>query len=309
MNRIQGALYIVVICLLFACKKEGANSGLVPGSVSIQNIAARDTLFKEMSVAKDSPVVLNLKAILNSGMAAKDHVVTFQADSSKITAYRTKYGSATLLPYGTYLFVRHQCRIPAGVNVSDSIVLNIVAQTKLKPETVYVLPVVIQNIDGSSDLVNPGQALFIVVKTGKSPVISKVGWSIVSVSSVSNATTGAELVLDTDPNSIWVSAYAAMPQNLVINFGAPVTFNAVTYSTPATYYTYGGYPTKVQIEVSDNGTTWTDKGTANAATTAVVTRQNVGLTTARYMRFTVQQAAPYVNGLSVAVVGDIGLTL
>lgn len=307
MNRIHILLYTISACMLFACGKENVTPSLPAGTVSIQGLTVKDTLVKEVAITRDTAIIIGLKAVLDGQSSTIDHIVTFRPDTTRMTAYRTRYGNATLLPYGSYVFFRSQCRIPAGASVSDSIQVNLTGQTKLKAETVYVLPVIIQHVDGTANAVAPGQVLYIVTKTGKSPSI-KTGWSIVSASSVNSASNAAEFVLDEDLNTAWASAFAPMPQHLVIDFGKQLTFNGVSYfSVPASSFSYGGYPTKVKIEVSTNGTAWIDKGTYNGATTAVTWKQSIGLTTARYLRFTVLEAAPYILGLEVVQIGDISI--
>lgn len=309
MKRIHILLYIFAGSLLSACRKDAIKIPLPESSISINGLATKDTLIKEVGMARDTVYVIGLHAKLDGEVSTNDHIVDFRPDTTRLADYQAKYGNALLLPSNSYFFFRSQCRIPAGASLSDSIQLNIVAQTSLKPETVYVLPVTIRYVDGSADAIASGQVLFIVIKTGKRPGISKEKWRIVSASSVRSAANAAENVLDNNLNTIWASAFAPMPQNLVIDFADQVTFNGVSYGVPAANFAAygGGYPIKLKIEVSVNGTTWIDKGTYNGVTTPVVWSQDIGRTTARYMRFTVLQAAPYVAGISVVMIGDISL--
>lgn len=300
MNRFHIFLFIVATCLLFACTKDSTHSPLAPGSITIQQLSGKDTLMKQISPAKDTPVIIGLRAVLNGNVSAGDHFVTFKADTTRLNDYRLKYGNATLLPYGTYLFFSPKCRISAGASLSDSIQLNILAQTRLQPDMVYVLPVVIQNVDGGTDAIAPDQVLYIVVNTTK-PVnyISKLNWKIIDFSSVYSpaAAYAPANVLDYDLTTGWTSSPGLpMPQYLTIDFGAQLTFSGVSYTSVAAYYTQGIlYPIKVKIEVSVNGTTWTDRGTYNGVTTAVTWTKTITASTARYMRFTVVESAPFIS--------------
>lgn len=306
MKRTHILLYILAICLVAACKKDEVKPSLPPRSISIQGLAAKDTMLKNMPVLKDTPVIINLNAVLEGQVSMVDHIVTFRVDTTRLSEYRLKYGNATLLPYNAYLLFRSRCRIPAGASVSDSVQLNLTAQTTLKPETLYVLPIVIQNVDGSTDPVAAQQVLYIVIKTGKALDIDKSTWRIVSVSSTLAGSPATNL-LDKDINTEWGSDFFGVPANIVFDFSQPINFSGVTYRVNDSYYvTGGGYPVKVKIEVSMDLSTWIDKGTYNGITTPGTWSQSIGATTARYMRFTVLEAAP-LFGFSIAILGDVSL--
>lgn len=308
--KIKHLLYIIAGFSLMACNKDSVKPVLPAGSVTIQGFDTRDSLVRQVGIAKDTAMVIALKAVL-TGAASTGHTVDFRADTTRITSYRAKYGAATLLPTTSYFFFRSRCRIPAGASVSDSMQLNIVTQTTLKPETVYVLPVIIQSVDGRMNDAAADQTFYVVVKTGSKPVINKSNWSIVSVSNELDLLGAYKAVnlLDNDVrNTIWATDFGApMPQHVVIDFGEILIFSGVTCRSPDTYYASYGYPTRFKVEVSMDGSTWTDKGSYNAGPAPV--SQSIGITTARYMRFTVLAIAPYTASpsLSLLALSDIGL--
>jgi hypothetical protein len=234
MKRIHCLIYLLAICLLNACRKDGAGPSLVPGSVSIQTDAGKDTLRKEVSVLKDTIVIVGLQAVLNDQPATGDHIVTFRIDSTRMTAFRAKYGSAALLPYDAYFFYRNQVRIPAGASVSDSIQLNLVKQTTLRPDNTYVLPLIIRDVDGNSDAMKE-QVLYLVVKTAKIPPTSKANWTV-TASSTLGANKASNVLDADDQNTAWASAPGPMPQYLIVDFGSLISFSGVTYRTPNVYY-------------------------------------------------------------------------
>lgn len=294
---------------MIACSKDKNKPALAAGSVSIQTAPGKDTLLKALSTERDTLLLVGLHAMLPEGQkASADHIVTFQTDSTRMASYRAKYGAATLLPLTSYVFYRNQARIPAGGSVSDSIQLNLVKQTALKPEMTYVLPVVIRNVDGNVDAVQE-QVLYIVVKTDKPSVTNKSAWSIVSVSSQLNANTRPQHLLDNDDqNTAWASASAPMPQYVVIDLGTVHDFTGVSYRSPDAYYapSLGGYPLKVKIEVSTDNINWTDKGTYDGRTTPGLWSQQIGATTARYLKFSVLEAALFQGGImSIVLIGGI----
>lgn len=307
MKRINLFICIVAASILFACRKdESIKSPLPSSAVSIQGVALKDSVVKQVSIGKDSAIVIAMKAVLNNGASTSEHIVNFRTDSTRITAYRAKYGAATLLPASSYYFFQSQCRIPAGAITSDSVQLNIVAQKKLEPLTVYVLPVVIANVDADANPVTPGQVFYIVVKTGKRPTISKDNWKIVSVTSEDPTAPATEL-LDNAPSTVWGTQFGVpMPQGVTIDFGEQLSFRRLSYTTPADYFAYGGYATKVKIEVSDNGSTWIDKGSFDGTTKPIMEEIVLGATSARYLRFTVLSSAPFF-GFDILFLGDISL--
>ncbi|WEK37850.1 MAG: discoidin domain-containing protein [Candidatus Pseudobacter hemicellulosilyticus] len=308
MQQLHRLLYILFIGLLTACQKDGARTFLPASSVSIQHIAQKDTLYQEMSIVKDSTIVLGLKAVLNGGPATEDHYVSFRIDTSRLVAFRSRYGSATVLPTTAYYFFQPLGRIPAGATESDSVQVNIFSQTSLSPETQYVLPVIIEQVDGRTEAVTPDEVLFIVIQTGASPTISKSGWKIVSASSYTTGGGEPENVLDNnDEATFWMSSFIQpMPQNLVIDFGKAIDFSGVSYVTPRSYATSGAYPTQVKIELSNDGSTWTDKGSFTGLSSTGAGTLDVGSSTARYMRFTAVKV--FMTGFfTYVVIGGIGL--
>lgn len=303
--------YIFLLCwmigLLGACRKNSPDTTLAIGSVSIQRVSVADTLVVTMPVAKDTTFVIGIKAMIGLPVAG-EHRVNFGVDVAKLTDYQSKYGNALLLPSFAYFFYQPSCRIPAGATLSDSAEINIVEGTKLKALTTYVLPVIIRSVDGSTDGIAKEQTLYVVIKTGKSPFVSKAGWTIASVSSQDSWNPATNLLDNDDVNTLWSTDWSqTMPQNVVIDFNDQLTFSGVAYRTPAPYYpTQGGYPTQIQIELSTDGTNWVDKGLFVGQTSDATQTVNTGICTARYLRFTILSVQPYW-GSNVAYMGGIGL--
>jgi hypothetical protein len=263
-----------------------------------------------ISILSDSAIVVNLKAVLTGATAAAGHWVTFAADTTKIGFYRDKYGAATLLPLSCYYFYQPMSRLAAGTAVSEAAQLNLILQTKLTEYSTYVLPVVVQSVDGKTDGAAIGKVLYLVLKTGKPAFVNKTGWTIAAFSSA-NGTNAATFLID---NNILTTYWASnitqtMPQYVTINFGKNIDFVALNYYFPTLlkYPTLGGYPTSVLIETSLDGTTWTNKGTyANVLANSVQTL-NIGQTTARYLRFTSLAAVKYSSSYDAVFISEISL--
>lgn len=306
--------YIPILCSLLllaaACKKDDAPDTLPDGSVSLQYPTGKDTIEMPLSLLKDTTIVLKLTAALTGGTATEDHWVKFSVDTTKIADFRARYGAALLLPASSYYFYKAMTRLAPGTSVTDSAELNIVEQLKLKGYSTYVLPVVIRSVDG--DLQGPAtkKVLYYVFKTGKPLVIPKDGWTIAGFSSV-NGTFAATNILDANnTTTYWTSNLTGvMPQWVSINFNADIIFSGVTYYLPTAlgYPANGGYPTSIRIETSMNGTVWTDKGTYAGNIVSNAQSINIGLTTAKYLRFTVLTSVKYASTYEAIFIAGISL--
>jgi len=302
--------YIGFIVFFMACSKENTPAVLPEGSVSFQFAADKDTIEMPLSILKDSAVVIGLQAALSGTPSSSGHTVIFAVDTTRITAFRAKYGAANLMPSTSWLFYKSLARISAGESLSDSAQLNIGLQTKLTEYSTYVLPVVIQSVDGNPDGATGKRVIYFVFKTGKPLFVSKTGWTIAGFSSA-NATSAATNLLDNnDLTTLWGSNLTQqMPQWVSINFNKEITFLALNYYIPVTlkYPAMGGYPTSIQIETSMDGTNWVDKGIFAGNIINNMQSIDVGLTTARYLRFTVLAATKYNATYDAVFISGISL--
>lgn len=298
------------IVLFTACSKDDSKVALPNGSVSLQLSDSKDTVQMPLSILKDTTLVLDLKAGLSDAASSDGHWVTFAVDSTKILDYRLKYGDAILLPASCYLFYKPTTRISAGTTVSETAQLNIGQMTKLTEYSTYVLPVVIKTVDGKEDVAT-NKVLYFVFKTGKPLVINKTGWTIEAFSSQNAAANAPTMLLDGNNTSTYwtTNIQQQMPQWVTINFNKDVTFTALTYYLPPLlkYPTLGGYSTSIQIETSVNGTTWVNKGVF--ANNIVNNQQTIdlGVTTARYLRFTSLASVKYSSRYEAIFIAGISL--
>lgn len=303
-------IFFSFVLWLTACSKDNAPAPLPEGSVVFQQAIEKDTIEIPLSILKDSAVVVALKAKLSGTTAAADHWVSFSVDTTKIADYRSRFGNATMMPSGSYFFYRSMVRIAAGASESDVAQINIGLQTKLKEYSTYVVPVVIQSVDGKVDGVASTRVVYLVFKTGKPLFISKDSWTIEGYSSLFNAFVPANLLDNDNLNTYWTSNITAqMPQWIAINFNKEVTFTAVNYYLPTAlrYPSLGGYPTSIQIETSNDGTTWLSKGIFEGAVANNMQTLNTGETTARYLRFTALASVKYASTYDAIFIGGISL--
>lgn len=301
-------LFITVLfaCCLAACKKNDRSEiSIEPEKISIVGPSQQDTL--AVPVLKDSAIVVKLHAALDGEISKRDHIVSFRVDTTKMTAYREQFGDVRLLPKINYLFFRSTCIIPAGSNLSDAIELNIVKQLDLRSQTRYVLPIVIGEIDGTENDY-AGEVFYLLIKTGKAAGFPKVEWTIEAMS-FSQPSAPVTNLLDNSVTTAWNTG-TSMPQFVTFNFNEILEFSKVSYACQPSIYTpgnFGGFPTQVKIEVSMNNMTWEDKGTYAGVTTGVPWIQDIGPTTAKYLRFTVLNVQPIFGIVFMGRIGDFSL--
>lgn len=310
MSKIHIIIFSSLILVLTACKKNSSRIPLPGGSVSIQTINNVDTLVWPLSIRKDSTMVLELTAGLSGKTSSSSHWVDFAVDTTKIVAYRAQYGNAILLPSSSFFLYKSMVQLAAGSSLSDPAQINIVQESQLLSDTTYVLPIVIQSVDGNPDGTATDQTVYLVFKTGHSAILSKIGWTIAAYSSYTGTFTAANVLDKNDQGTYWVSNITQqMPQYFTINFNRTVTFSAVNYYIPPVlqYPIYGGYPTSIQIETSMDGTNWSNNGMFAGNLANNMQTLNTGTTTAGYLRFTVLSTVPYAATYNVVFISGIEL--
>lgn len=310
MRKIPIVLFCSIIALITACSKNDNPVILPEGSISIHQAAEMDTIEVPLSILSDSTVIIDLHAALSGNPSPADHWVTFAVDTTKMDDYRFQYGDADLLPATSYLFYKGTTRLPSGAFLSDAAQLNIGLQTKLMEYSTYVLPIVIQSVDGQIEGPAVGDVLYLVFKTGRPLFISKQGWSIEAYSSHFSNFLPSNVLDNNTLNTYWATDIAqSMPQWVTINFNREITFSAVNYSLPTVlqYPNQGGYPTLMQIETSMDGTSWENNGTFTGAIVNNLQTLNTGLVTARYLRFTSLESVRYASLYNAIFISDISL--
>jgi hypothetical protein len=301
----------VLILLLTACKKNSSSSSLPTGSITIQTLNNTDTIVRPVSVLKDSTIVLELAAGLSGKASSSAHWINFAIDTTKIVAYRVQYGNALLLPSSFYFLYKTLVQLPAGALLSDSAQINIIQQSQLIGDTTYVLPIVIQSVDGNPDGAATDQTVYLVFKTGHPAIVPKTGWTISAYSSYNGTFSAANAIDKDDVLTYWVSSTSQqMPQFFTINFNRSVTFSSVTYYFPPAlkYPTSGGYPTSIQVETSVDGTNWVNKGVFPGNLVNNMQTLNTGTVTTNYMRFTSLASVKY-STFNVVFISGIELAL
>jgi len=306
--------YIVIcvslIMVMAACQKKSTVSTVPDGSVAITTPNNVDTLVWPLSILQDSTMVIDLSAGLSGKASSTSHWVTIGVDTTELAIYSAKYGAATLLPSSCYLLYKTVVQLPAGSLLSDSAQINIIKQSSLNAYTTYVLPLVIKAVDGKADGAASTQVLYFVFHTGKPAFISKAGWTIAAYSSALNPLLPTNMIDNDEAGTYWASNLSQqMPQYATIAFNTQITFSAVNYYFPPSlkYPTYGGYPTSIRIETSEDGVSFTNNGTFAGNLVNNMQTLNTGITTARYLRFTALACAPYGGTYNCIFISGIKL--
>lgn len=309
MKNYYSICYLLAL-LLAACSKEDERAPLAEGVVTFDVLPERDSIQLPISLEADTIIQLNLRATMATGTSNSNHWVDFAVDTAKLNTYRMKYGSALLLPPSSYFFYKSQVSLQAGQTKSESAEINIIGQTKLLEYSTYVLPIIIRSVDGLVEGPASSKVLYYVLKTGKPLLISKIGWTIGEVSSTLNAFAASNVIDDNKTGTYWASDITeTMPQWITINFNRDVTFSAVNYALPTllNYPAQGGYPTSIQIETSMDGINWVNKGTFSGDIVNNGQTLDIGITTARHLRFTALSSVKYSSTYSTIFISDISL--
>ena len=304
-----------IVMLLMACKKDETDRESLPeGSVTFDLPLSTDVVARALDIKNVSLINLEMKAILKGDASSDVHYVTFATDTTKIADYRIKYGNgALLLPTVSYLYYKPTVAIAAGTNVSEPAVLNLSFQTLLKARSTYVLPLAIASVDGVVQDPKTRRVVYYVFTTGEALYVDHTGYTLTATASSVNGTNVAGRAVDANTlGTYWLSNVTqSLPQWVSVDFGRNVTFSGLDYFFPTAvvYATVGGNTTSAKIETSADNITWIDQGTYAVDIKNTERKQTLNmpsLTTARYLRFTVLTAAPYVSGGITYSVGFVG---
>ncbi|MEJ2882363.1 discoidin domain-containing protein [Pedobacter sp. GR22-6] len=295
-----------------ACKKDKASRETLPeGSVTFDLPASTEVVAQALDIKEPTVLSLEMKAML-VGTSSDVHFVTFAADTAKIANYRLKYGNAALLlPTPTYLYYKPTVAIAAGSSLSEAAVLNLSVQTSLRPYSTYVLPLVITAVDGKPQDPALRKVVYYVFNTGAPRYVDHSTYTLTATASSTLGVNAAARAVDANTaTTFWASSNTLqLPQWVSIDFQRNVTFSGLDYFFPTNVTAaIGGMTTSAKVETSLDNVNWVDKGTYAVNVNNNARMQTIkmpSLTTARYLRFTILTANPYVQ--SATVIYNIGL--
>lgn len=312
-------LNLLAICttvlLFMACKKDKTGRESLPqGSVTFDVPASTDVVARDYDIRSVSVVSVEMKASLQGMISSDVHYVTFATDTTKIADYKLKYGSnALLLPTKSYLYYKPTVAIAPGTNISEAAVLNLGFQTMLQPFTTYVLPLTIESVDGIPQDPKTRKVIYYVFNTKEPRYVNHTG---VTLTATASSTFGANApIRAVDANTgttFWASSNTVpLPQWLNIDFARNVTFSGLDYFFPTGLTAANGaQTTSAKVETSLDNLTWVDKGTYAINVNNAAKMHTINFpssTTARYLRFTILAANPYVASPTITYnIGFVG---
>ncbi|GHE44699.1 discoidin domain-containing protein [Sphingobacterium griseoflavum] len=306
---------------LTACEKDESKPGqLAADAVMFDLPGTQDFVATDLDIKEPSLLSLEMKAALREGTASDLHYVTFDPDTTKIDLYKEKYDpDAILLPALNYLFYKSTVPLHVGNSFSDPAIVNIGFQNLLRPHSTYVLPVAITALDGIVQDPGTRQVAYYVFKTGQPLYVDHTGFAVTATaSSTAGANTAARAIDANTGTTYWASATSeSLPQSLNIDYAREVGFSGIDIFYPTSsninYNTTGGDPRVVKIETSTDNTVWVDHGTFPVDIRNTARKYTINLpspTTARYLRATILEAAPFQSGnLTFSVVLVSGIML
>ena len=206
------------------------------------------------------------------GFADQDITVSFSVDNSRIdslnTANNTRYAA---LPDGSYVLSATTAVIPKGtVNTQPlSVAFKTTGSGAMDALKSYLLPI---SITGSKTPVNESlRTTFFVVKAQPDlkdyPYYNRSNWQVIDFSSQEANGEGpnngrAVFVLDGDNTTYWHTQWQGAspgpPHYLTIDMGATKALHGLSFLPRQS--DNAGKPNEVVVQVSTDGTMWTDAG-------------------------------------------------
>jgi hypothetical protein len=307
LKKISTAIAVLTLIIgLASCQKiiTYPKADIEAGSIFIAQADTVDAVSYNVLPGKDTTLTVNFQAAIAGQPSAYDNTVTFKVDTSKMAGYRTEHGDAPVLPASAYQFVKSEVDMPPGAPQSVSAQIKLLHTDLIPIGGVYVLPIVIANVNGKSNLMRQGQVFYIVFTN----VIDPKTFKIISSTS-DDGYDVAQNILAGKQSSYWASTFmisSFTPQSVVVDMINPIPVSAITYYNGPDNASYGT-PLQLQVELSTDGTTWIDQGTfagtpGNNKNTLSFTRTN-----ARYFKLTILQVAPYFGTYYISEISAVAV--
>ena len=279
---------------------------LVNGTIYINQADTTDRLVFNLDPSKDTSLDVAFQAAIADQPSAYNTTVTFGVDTTQMSAYVQEYGQADLLPAGDYQLIDSVASMPAGAQQSSTVKIRLLSTARVDPFKTYVVPVVIKNVGGKTAPIRGNAVLFIVFTKVPDPN----AFSVVSSTSDDGSNLASNIL--NGNYTCWRTPFfttdSLPPQSVVVDLAAPWPINGITFRGGPNSF-FAGAPTRVEIDLSTDGTTWTDAGQFNftGVSQAVISVISFPTTTARYFRFTILDATSYA-GYVFAELSDVGIT-
>lgn len=233
------------------------------------------------------------------GYPAEDINVEFMEDAAKAAAFnQANNTSYPLLPASCYAFGELNAVIPKGSVSTRPLAVKVNPDKGMELFKEYLLAISIKNA-GDAKMETSLQTAYYIVKASLDftdfPDYDRSSWTVAGVSSEEpgeGETNGGLGIHTIDGNTTtfwhtkWDGGYATPPHWIAIDMGETKTIHGLSFTGRQS--TNNGKPNLVQVEVSDNGTDWTDAGTLTLANTNAQQKFFVpSFPQGRYFRITV----------------------
>lgn len=221
----------------------------------------------------------------------EDVTVALEIDGSLVDSYNQANGT-------DYTFMADASLAAATATIgtgsqSGSIVLRTGDLSAIPDGGSYLIPVRVKSVSGASVKLREGGDVAYVEITGKKPEITHV-----------SAPVGTEYTYSDDMEA-WDNSgdnyypyyallgeeywYATAGDNITIDLKETIRLQSLCFTAYSAYY----YPAQLRLEVSADGNTWTDYGTADGTRAKYNYFELSKPASARYLRVTVVQAGPW----------------
>lgn len=321
-NDMKAIAYFIGAAALLAsaCNKPGEEYDFDTSRYrSIYTVQARNyPSVYTISMERDTTIRLNA----NYGgldVPQEDITVTFGADPGLVSSFNED--NQTLYPA---LFTEAYTIHDAQTVISKGMLYSSQAEVAIHPSQFrgvgpYILPVSITSVSPELPVNSSMKTVYLQIEghhdSNPYPYFDRTGWKLLSVSSQHNTTTyKAANIFDDDLSTFWHTSYAAgnqpgPPHILIVDMqttkeihGLEVNGRTASATNLETPY-HRGNPRIINLQVSDDNTTWTDAGTYVIPGAGVTVKNYVYLSSyvsGRYFKFTVTATLADYYGTNVS---------
>lgn len=218
--------------------------------------------------------------------------IQFSVNPALIDSFNRKNGTNyAQLPVGSYKLDNLAAAIPAGKVSSTPLRLAINTVGGLEPSKDYLLPISIQQTDANVPVNENLRTTYFQIK-GEYKEYSRPVWKLQETSSEESPNVGAN-AFDNNTTTVWHTQWKLAkpphPHHLKVDMNATNSLHGFYFT--GSNNTATGNPQKVHVEVSTDGTNWTNTGAYTFPN--VYTKQTFYLNTpvnARYFKFVVDSS-------------------
>lgn len=267
--KIKGIKYafggFLLASTFFSCSKDYDTDYHTDGQANVYISQALG--LSENATFTYSSTASTLKLTATSGAkATQDIKVTFATDPSLVASFDTSNPSKYVkLPDGCVEIPSPVATIPAGEYISNELEVKVKTTGVLDRSTTYLLPVIISKVDGGT--LNEAMSVKYYVVTAVYEDLDKTGWTIQGFDSEEATGEGpnngrAVFILDNNVSTIWHTQWDGgtppLPHWVSVDMQSAKLISGLSFVNRQG--ASNGIPKNIKVQVSTDGTTWTDAG-------------------------------------------------